>query len=33
MMETLAPLVVGFLLTTVLGGTLGYVFQQRGWTH
>jgi len=33
MMETLAPVVVGFLLTTVLGGTLGYVFQRRGWTH
>ena len=32
-METLAPVVVGFLLTTVLGGTLGYVIQRRGWTH
>ncbi len=24
-------LVVGFVLTTVLGGALGYVFQQRSW--
>jgi len=33
MMETLVPVFLGFLLTTVLGGTLGYVFQRRGWTH
>lgn len=27
------PLVVGFLLTTVLGGLLGFFFQQRTWAH
>jgi hypothetical protein len=26
-------LVVGFLLTSVLGGALGYVFQARSWRH
>ena len=32
-METLAPVALGFLLTTILGGTLGYFFQRRAWTH
>jgi hypothetical protein len=31
--QQLALLAVGFVLTTVLGGLLGYVFQQRAWTH
>ena len=26
-------LVVGFALTTVVGGLLGYFFQQRAWSH
>ena len=26
-------LVIGFLLTSVLGGALGYIFQQRAWRH
>lgn len=26
-------LVVGFILTTVFGGLLGYFFQRRAWTH
>ena len=26
-------LVLGFVLTTVLGGLLGYVFQRRAWSH
>lgn len=26
-------LVLGFILTTVLGGLLGYVFQRRAWSH
>ena len=26
-------LLLGFLLTTVLGGLLGYVFQRRAWSH
>ncbi len=29
----LLPLVVGFLLTSVLGGLLGYLFQGRAWAH
>src|SRR5204863_5791423 len=33
MTKTLVPVFVGFLLTTVLGGVLGYIFQQRGWNH
>lgn len=33
MAERLVPLVVGFLLTTVLGGLLGLLFQRRTWTH
>jgi hypothetical protein len=32
-MKTLAPVVVGFLPTTVLGGTLVSVLQRHGWTH
>jgi hypothetical protein len=30
---SLLPVVVGFLLTTVLGGLLGFVFQNRSWEH
>jgi hypothetical protein len=29
----LLPLVIGFLLTSVLGGLLGYLFQRRTWAH
>lgn len=29
----LLPLVVGFLLTSVLGGLLGYLFQRRAWDN
>ena len=29
----MALLVAGFILTTVLGGLLGYVFQRRAWSH
>jgi hypothetical protein len=32
-METLVPLVVGFVLTTVLGGLLGSYLQRRSWDH
>lgn len=32
-MKELIPVVVGFLLTTVLGGLLGFFFQQRTWAH
>ena len=32
-METLVPLVVGFVLTTVLGGVLGSYLQRRSWDH
>jgi hypothetical protein len=31
--DQVALLVVGFVLTTVLGGLLGYVFQRRAWSH
>lgn len=31
--QQLVLLVVGFVLTTLLGGLLGYVFQQRAWSH
>jgi hypothetical protein len=31
--EPLVLLVVGFLLTSGLGGALAYVFQQRAWSH
>ena len=30
---TLLPIAVGFLLTTVLGGLLGFFFQNRSWEH
>jgi hypothetical protein len=33
MPDSLVPLFVGFLLTTVLGGVLGYYFQTRSWRH
>jgi hypothetical protein len=26
-------LIVGFLLTSVVGGLLGYLFQRRTWAH
>jgi hypothetical protein len=29
----LAPVILGFLLTTVLGGLLGFYFQNRTWDH
>jgi hypothetical protein len=29
----LAPIIIGFLLTTVLGGVLGFYFQNRTWDH
>jgi hypothetical protein len=32
-MSQLLLLVVGFLLTTVVGGLLGYFFQKRAWDH
>lgn len=32
-MKDLVPVVVGFVLTTVLGGALGFFFQRRSWTH
>jgi Tfp pilus assembly protein PilN len=32
-MEQFLPLIVGFLLTTVAGGVLGYFFQSRSWSH
>jgi uncharacterized membrane protein len=31
--DSLVPIAVGFLLTTVLGGSLGFYFQQRTWNH
>ncbi|MFC5641620.1 hypothetical protein [Kitasatospora cinereorecta] len=33
LVKELILLVVGFLLTTVLGGLLGFFFQQRTWAH
>jgi hypothetical protein len=33
MSDQVALLVLGFVLTTVLGGLLGYVFQRRAWSH
>ena len=33
MSDDLLPLVVGFLLTSVLGGLLGYLFQSRAWKN
>jgi hypothetical protein len=32
-MDALVPLVVGFVLTTVLGGLLGTYLQRRTWDH
>ena len=32
-MDAIWQLVVGFLLTTVLGGLLGTYLQERGWRH
>jgi hypothetical protein len=32
-MSTLIPIIVGFLLTSVLGGILGSLLQQRTWDH
>jgi type II secretory pathway pseudopilin PulG len=32
-MDQLVLIVVGFLLTTVLGGLLGTYLQQRTWEH
>jgi len=29
----LTPIIIGFLLTTVLGGALGFYFQNRTWDH
>lgn len=31
--EQFLPLIVGFLLTTVAGGALGFFFQGRAWAH
>ena len=33
MVDQLAMLAVGFLLTGVFGGALGYLFQRRAWAH
>lgn len=30
---SLLPVITGFLLTTVLGGALGFFFQNRSWEH
>jgi hypothetical protein len=32
-LANLAPVILGFLLTTVLGGLLGLYFQNRTWDH
>jgi Rad3-related DNA helicase len=32
-LANLAPIIIGFLLTTVLGGLLGSFFQNRTWDH
>lgn len=32
-MSSLLPIVAGFVLTTVLGGALGFFFQRRTWNH
>jgi hypothetical protein len=32
-MRELLPVAAGFLLTTVLGGLLGFLLQRRSWTH
>jgi hypothetical protein len=33
LVKELIPVVAGFLLTTVLGGLLGFLFQRRAWAH
>ena len=33
MNEPILLLVIGFVLTSVLGGALAYLFQQRAWRH
>ncbi|OPC76477.1 hypothetical protein B4N89_46445 [Embleya scabrispora] len=33
MWKDVMPIVVGFLLTTVLGGLLGVLFQRQSWAH
>jgi hypothetical protein len=33
MSETLLTVILGFLLTTVIGSYLGYLLQQRSWSH
>jgi hypothetical protein len=33
MINSIVPLVVGFMLTAVLGGLLGTYLQQRSWKH
>lgn len=30
---SLLPVITGFFLTTVLGGALGFFFQNRSWEH
>jgi len=32
-LANLAPVILGFFLTTVLGGLLGFFFQNRSWEH
>jgi hypothetical protein len=32
-LASLLPVIAGFLLTTVLGGLLGFFFQNRSWDH
>jgi hypothetical protein len=32
-LDALVPLLVGFVLTTVVGGFLGVIFQRRLWSH
>lgn len=33
MPDALVTVLAGFILTTVVGGLLGYFFQQRSWSH
>jgi hypothetical protein len=33
LLEKLLPLIIGFVLTTVCGGVLGWYFQDRIWNH
>jgi hypothetical protein len=32
-LANLAPVITGFVLTTVLGGLLGFLFRNRTWDH